>query len=258
MDLLKIKKPTDCIKKYSIHSFEKLQNKTTKNMQYQLGIHLPSEYNDNLLINLGINSNFIIKGPFDSLIYADRISGLIGSNHCHSCHKSSSDDECSSHSRDKRMAVFEEMDCVQVNHDESSIDSDSDSSSDSEEECHEECDQENCKEECDQENCKEECVLKSSSDCCELKNEKEEMRKSKKVSHRPTKVDKYLKEASSKRKQIKDIVDSVDLKSDDTAVERTVSKKKQKLDSLDANFEKNINELKKKISVMSHSSEKNQ
>jgi len=218
-------------------------------MQYQLGIHLPSEYNDNLLINLGINSNFIIKGPFDSLIYADRISGLIGSNHCHSCHKSSSDDECSSHSRDKRMAVFEEMDCVQVNHDESSIDSDSDSSSDSEEECHEECDQENCKEEC---------VLKSSSDCCELKNEKEEMRKSKKVSHRPTKVDKYLKEASSKRKQIKDIVDSVDLKSDDTAVERTVSKKKQKLDSLDANFEKNMNELKKKISVMSHSSEKNQ
>ena len=227
-------------------------------MQYQLGIDLPSEYNDSVLRNLGINSNFMIKGPFDASIYADRISGLIGSkpngsNHCHSCcHKSSSDEECSSHSKDKRMAVFEEMNCVQVDHEKSCSDSSSDSEQDCEEDCHDE--------DCHDEDCEEECVLKSSSDCCyELeKEENQEMRKSKKVSHRPTKVDKYLKEASSKRKQIRDIVDSVDLESNDTAVERTVSKKKQKLNTLDANFEKNMNELKKKINVMSHSSEKNE
>jgi len=225
-------------------------------MEYQLGLDLPNQYNNTTLMHLGVSSNFIIKGPFDASIISDHISGL-GNNKnynesCHCCGGCRSSDK-KSDSKKQRMAVFESMQCVQINED---SDCDTEDEEDDEEEVHD-CEHHD-HHDGEVNHCHDQCELMSSSDCLEVLDlEKstehcQQEERSKNQSGRFNKVEKYLSQQAKKRKQISDIADSVDFKSDeDKSVEI-----KNESGKLDAQFEKEMSELKKKISVMSQSSEK--
>lgn len=218
-------------------------------MEYSLGIDLSSQYDDATMMSLGVNSNFVVNGPFDSTIFTQILDGRMHLNHESCCDEDNDDSSrgtCCPSRKNRMMIVDVLEDCLGSKMGNGNFEVEINLPCNQNEESDEDC-------------------LASSSDCF-FENENTNDRKNKKIKHVPqrkTKVDDYVKEALEKKKKIVDYVSSVDLQSEKNEpvtkseekhlkITTVVSAKENKLNE---KFEKDMDLLSKKITIISQSSQ---